>query len=146
MDRDVFERLLDEVACELPDEFYNDLNGGIIISDEAPYHDQSVADDLYIMGEYRRSAMGRQIVIFYGSFAKLYPNISEEWLKKELRRVLRHEFRHHLEGLAGQRDLEVEDEEEIADYLWRHEQRKRRRQSGQGRLSGFQIGRKRENK
>ncbi|MBQ3378498.1 MAG: metallopeptidase family protein [Clostridia bacterium] len=143
MDRDVFERLLDEVACELPEEFYADLNGGIIISDEAPYHSQSVADDLYIMGEYRRSEMGRQIVIFYGSFEKLYPNISEQRLKKELRQVLRHEFRHHLEGLAGQRDLEVEDEEEIADYLWRHELRKRRRKSGARRLDDFQIGRNR---
>ncbi|MBR2743547.1 MAG: metallopeptidase family protein [Clostridia bacterium] len=143
MDRRVFERLLDEVACELPEEFYTDLNGGIIISDDAPRHEKSVADDLYIMGEYRRNALGRQIVIFYGSFEKFYPNISEGRLKKELRSVLRHEFRHHLEALAGQRDLEVEDEMELSDYLERHRRRAERRASGAARRQLPRFGRSR---
>ena len=37
-------------------------------------------------------------------------------LTEEMRKVLRHEFRHHVEGRAGVRDLEVWDEEQIAAY------------------------------
>lgn len=121
MNKDVFEMFLDEVACELPEEFFADLNGGIIISDEALLHENSLADDLYIMGEYHYDPIiGRHIVIYFGSFNKVFGNLSDRRLKNELRRVLRHEFRHHLESLSGERGLEIEDEMEIEEYLKKH--------------------------
>jgi hypothetical protein len=38
----------------------------------------------------------------------------------KVREVLRHEFRHHLEGLSGLRDLEVEDDIFLRNYLDTH--------------------------
>ena len=42
--------------------------------------------------------------------------MNEDELTEEMRKVLRHEFRHHVEGRAGVRDLEVWDAEQIAMY------------------------------
>jgi len=38
-------------------------------------------------------------------------------LKNKLRSVLKHEFLHHLESLAGERQLEIEDERKLMEYL-----------------------------
>lgn len=112
-----FSRILDDLAQELPDEFYDELNLGISISEEAKLHPQARGSDLYIMGEYFHSQMGRGIVMYYGSFARIHGRLSEEALIRELRGTLRHEFRHHMEGRAGERGLEVEDERRLSDYL-----------------------------
>ena len=114
---DRFEALLDALASELPAAFYEGLNGGIVIDAGHPLHPADQTGDLYIMGEYRTDpAMGRYIVLFYGSFRRVMGNLSEEAWREEMRDVLRHEFRHHVEGRAGVRDLEVWDEAQIASY------------------------------
>ena len=46
--------------------------------------------------------MGNYIKIYYGSFERLFGHLSDEDMEKELRKTLRHEFRHHLEGLPPQ--------------------------------------------
>lgn len=108
--------ILDMLAEELPPEFYCDLNGGILLVPEAkvsPY-----GPDLRILGEYITSPnMGRMIKIYYGSFEEMYGWMNEEQLTEELREVLRHEFTHHIESLAGERGLEIKDEEQIRGYL-----------------------------
>ena len=72
------------------------------------------------MGEYHSGGgMGRYITIYYGSFERVYGNLSREALKKKLAHTLKHEFTHHLESLAGERDLEKEDERYINHYLSR---------------------------
>ena len=112
------EAMLDEFASELPQEFYKELNGGILLLPEAKFHEQSQNNGLYIMGEYYRGGnMGRYIAIYYGSFEGVYGHAPVEVLRTELRKTLRHEFRHHLESLGGERDLEVIDEINIAKYL-----------------------------
>ena len=114
---DRFEELLDALASELPEAFYEGLNGGILIDAGHPLHPADERGDLYVMGEYRTDpAMGRYIVLFYGSFQRVLGSASEEEWRTEMRDVLRHEFRHHVEGRAGVRDLEVWDEEQIASY------------------------------
>jgi hypothetical protein len=112
-----FEEMLGGLAAELPDILFRDLNQGIVVLDREKLHPKSVGNELYIIGEYQRSILGSGIVIYYLSFMKVYGNLPEEGQKAELRRVLRHEFRHHWEFLAGERALEVEDEHEIARYL-----------------------------
>lgn len=110
--------ILDEVAEELPLEIFKDLNGGIILMPQVKMHKKSMNDDLYVMGEYRNERIsGRYIVIYYGSVEKLYGNLSRNKLKNKLRSVVKHEFIHHLESLAGERALEVEDEQKLAEYL-----------------------------
>lgn len=110
--------ILDEIAGELPPEIYKDLNGGIVLLPQVKMHKKSIDDDLYVMGEYRHERIsGRYIVIYYGSVDKLYGRLSRERLKKRLKSVVKHEFVHHLESLAGERDLEIEDERKITEYL-----------------------------
>ena len=110
--------LLDEIAEELPPEIYKDLNGGIILLPQAKQHTKSMDDDLYVMGEYRYERIsGRYIVIYYGSVNKIYGDISRDKLKKKLRKIVKHEFVHHLESLAGERDLEIEDKKQIERYI-----------------------------
>ena len=46
------EAILDEIATEFPQEFYKDLNGGIILLPEAKLNNIGRKNDLYILGEY----------------------------------------------------------------------------------------------
>lgn len=114
MDTERFFELLCEVCDELPDEFFRDLHQGVVLSEKiklSPY-------GLIILGEYRRSYFGNQITIYYGSFERLH--IDEDGIKQKLREVVRHEFRHHVENLAGKygRDsLEYEDKVNLQRYL-----------------------------
>lgn len=111
------QEMLDELASELPQGFYSELNGGISLLPEIKLHPERRADDLYIMGEYVRDRhMGRYIVIYFGSFEALYGNLPKDAFKSNLRRTLRHEFTHHLESLAGERGLEVKDAEDMERY------------------------------
>lgn len=112
-----FLELLDEISGEMPEEFFQELNGGVILQPECRVHPEAFNEDLVILGEYRRDRqLGRYIVIYYGSFMKLYGSLSRERLYKRLRKTLLHEFRHHLEGLAGEKGLEVEDAVQLAKY------------------------------
>ncbi len=111
---DQFEIILDHLAEELPKAFFKDLNLGIVIEENCKMHPNSTAETpLYIMGEYQTSQSGRGIVIYYGSFEKCYGSCSEEPLTRHMRKVLRHEFRHHMESLSGMRDLEIIDKMEL---------------------------------
>jgi len=115
---DEMQDVLDRLAEELPEVFYKDLNGGIVLLPEAKESSYSRKQDLYTLGEYHRGgAMGSYIKIYYGSFERLFSHLSDEAMEKELRKTLRHEFRHHLETLAGERGLEKEDANFIRSYL-----------------------------
>lgn len=110
--------MLDDIADSFPQEFYEELNGGIILLPEAKKHEESRADDLYILGEYHRGgSMGRYISIYYGSFMRVYGNLGNDLIKEKLSNTVKHEFRHHMESLAGERDLEIIDSQYIAEYL-----------------------------
>ena len=115
---DETEDILNEIAGELPEEFFRDLNGGIALKGASKRHPKSCADDLYILGEYRIAGpLGRYIAIYYGSVIRAYGNCSREEYKNHLRKILKHEFRHHLESLAGEKDLEIEDAIALEKYL-----------------------------
>lgn len=109
--------ILDEIVEELPKEFFEKLNEGIILLPECRFHPESNrANRLYIMGQYSKSITGRHIVIYYGSFERVYDGVSIEILKEKLRDTLLHEFTHHLESLAGEKGLEIKDAEAINRY------------------------------
>ena len=114
---DEMEEMLEEISRELPPEFYKELNGGILLLPDLKISPEAIDDDLYTMGEYRYSpSMGRYIIIYYGSFRRLYGHMTGEQLKTRLRETLYHEFTHHMESLAGERGLEIKDEWELAQY------------------------------
>ncbi len=109
--------ILDSIAEELPKEIFKELNEGIILLPEYKIHPESRGGNiLYIMGEYSVSFTGRNIRIYYGSFKRAYGDISRDRLYEKLRETLLHEFTHHLESLAGERDLEIEDAERLDEY------------------------------
>ena len=114
---DQVEKMLGDIADEIPDEFFRYLNGGVILLDECKPHPKS-RGDLYILGEYHnRHDTGRHICIYYGSFMRAYSNAPEHALRAKLRHTLLHEFTHHLESLAGERGLEVKDHIRLSKYL-----------------------------
>ena len=113
---DEIAEILDEVAEEVPQEFYENLNGGISLLPEVKFHEADVAGNLYTLGEYHKDQMGRYIVIYYGSFVRSYPGYTREQAHAELLRILLHEFTHHMESQAGERGLEYKDAERIAEY------------------------------
>ena len=119
------DEILNEISFEFPDEFYKMLNGGIVLQPEAKLHSEDRGKDLYILGEYTRGGlMGRYISIYYGSFSQAYGNLTKDELKEKLRGVVKHEFLHHLESMAGENGLEIKDMLEIEKYLKRNEHNK----------------------
>ncbi len=115
-----FEEITEEIAGTLPEEFFRELHGGVIVREQVKIHPAARDNDLFVMGEYHRDRyLGRFIVLYYGSFAACCGYLPEEALRERLRKVILHEFRHHLESLAGERDLEIEDARELDSYLQR---------------------------
>ena len=116
-DIDEFQELLEEIVEEVPEEFFNKLSGGIILLPELKMHPDSTDDNkLYVMGAYAKGMAGRHIIIYYGSFRENYRWESPEEIYNKLKDTLLHEFTHHLESLAGVRDLEIKDKVEIDDF------------------------------
>ena len=111
--------ILDEIAAELPEGVFDRLNGGVSILPETKISSADPDGGLYTLGEYRRDQMGRYIVIYYGSVLAVHGNDTRESLRANLKKLLAHELTHHLESLAGDRDLEIEDEMELDKYLGR---------------------------
>ena len=113
---DEVEEILEEICESIPSYAYEHLNGGIILTEERKFHQESYAEDLLIMGEYQRSILGNMIKIYYGSFMDLYRFSPRERLKEKLEEVLLHEFTHHLEFLANEWGLVLEDNKFLEEY------------------------------
>ena len=111
--------MLDEIAAELPEGIFRDLNGGVSLLAETKLSNKDPSGGLYTLGEYRRDQMGRYIVLYYGSLCAVHGGASHKKMRKHLRNVLTHELTHHLESLAGERDLEIEDEINLQNYFSR---------------------------
>ncbi len=115
---DEMQDILADLSDELPPIFFEELNLGVVLSEKLLMNPHTRPElPLYIMGQYVRSPIGRQIFIYYGSFEAVYRHADKAALITKLRGVLRHEFRHHIEYLAGERGLEIEDIEQIKRYL-----------------------------
>lgn len=114
--------ILNDLADEIPKELFEDLNGGITLVPDIKLSPAAQNHDLFILAQYHRGGfMGRYITVYYGSLRRVFGTLPEEEFISKLRHVLRHEFRHHVESLAGNRDLEIEDEDFINSYLEKHE-------------------------
>ena len=107
--------ILDKLVEEYPEELFRDLNGGILLLEEA-LPDPEAGEDIYIMGEYCWDEMGRYIYLYYGSFVELLSDEDESVWEEELRLTLRHELTHHVEGMAGEKSLEYKDSEQLQEF------------------------------
>ena len=120
---ETYRQIVSELLDELPEAFFKDLSGGVIVSEAPEIPDYARGGDLYTLGHYKVYSGVRQIVLYKGSFDRAYPNAEAAEAKNLLRGVLRHEFRHHLEFLGGIHDetsLEAADAREKLAYLDRH--------------------------
>ena len=119
---EAYKTIISSLMDELPEEFYRELSGGVIVSESLVIPDYAQGNDLYTLGQYQIYSGIRQIVMFKGSFDQVYPNADAAEAREILRGILRHEFRHHLESLGGihnSSSLEAEDEREKQAYLSR---------------------------
>ena len=119
-----YKRILQELLDELPEPFFRELSGGVTVSEAMVIPDYARGNDLYTLGQYQVSFGIRQIVMFKGSFDRVYPRADAAEAKELLRGMLRHEFRHHLEALGhvhNSPSLEAEDERAKQAYLASHE-------------------------
>lgn len=117
-----YRQIVSELLDELPEAFFRELSGGVVVSEATVIPDYARENDLYTMGAYKIYSGIRQVVLYKGSFDRTYPSADADEAKKILRGVLRHEFRHHLEFLSGIHDassLEAEDEWKKQAYLSR---------------------------
>ena len=107
--------VLDTFALSLPKEIFNNLNGGILLLNETITDEK---DNLLILGQYHidPNGLGRYITIHYGSILECFGHLPPDKFKKELENVLCHELIHHLENLAGDRSLEIQDALDILNY------------------------------
>ena len=121
---DEFTEIVEEELELLPDYVHEELNGGVLTDQREYLHPGRVADDLYILGTYSADpVMGKQIVLYYGSFMASMGNGSVREIRRQIRDTLRHEFRHHLETRAGmfrKGTLIEEDAESMKRYYMRH--------------------------
>ena len=117
-----YKSIISELMDELPAAFFRELTGGVIVSEATPIPDYA-RGDLYTLGQYQVYSGVRQIVMYKGSFDRLYPQADAAEAKALLRGILRHEFRHHIEYLGGIHNassLEAEDARQKQAYLARH--------------------------
>lgn len=112
-----FQQIVQELAEELPEFLFRELNGQIQIQPQVEIHPQARHDDLVVLGRYICDTLGRRIELYYGSFQRQFPFCDREELKVHVRETLRHEFEHHVEELAGNADLAREDSLFLQNYL-----------------------------
>ena len=118
-----YSAMVSELIDELPGEFFEELSGGVLVSESVEIPDYAQGNDLYTLGKYQVFSRIRQVTLFKGSFDRAYPQADTDQARRILRGVLRHEMRHHLEYLGGVHDassLEAADEQEKQAYLSRH--------------------------
>ncbi len=118
-----YKKIVSELLDELPEEFFRELTGGVIVSEAMVIPDYARENDLYTLGIYQVFSGVRQIVLYKGSFDRAHPRAGAAEARELLRGILRHEFRHHLESIGGVRNsasLLVEDARKKAAYLARH--------------------------
>jgi len=104
MELDEFTDYVSEVLDnEIPQEIQEGLNLGVIVS---PDINKCKEEQQYIiMGVYVQNRLGKQIIIYYGSFLYFYEDKSDEVWKRKILATIKHEFIHHIEALSGQEDL-----------------------------------------
>ena len=105
--------MLESLVKEIPSDILSELNCGIIMLDEIKYD----SNGLIVLGQYHFEprGLGRYITIYYRSIGAIY-GYSCRFVEK-IKEVLNHELTHHLEHLAGDKSLEIQDEIDKIRYL-----------------------------
>lgn len=102
--------LLDDIVDALPPELTEGLTGGIYLVPEPKPHPVLPFPKYMVMGEYiNQHQLGSHIFVCYGSVIAAHPDADVAEMRNILRDIVQHELRHHVEGKAGSKTLEIED-------------------------------------
>jgi hypothetical protein len=118
-----FRRMVAEMVEEIPSEFLEGLQG-VHVLEEARLEEGYV--DVYRMGEYldpglehflgAGEGLGRHVALYYGSFVAIASGEEDFDWEEEAWETLTHELRHHVESLAGDASLIIQDELDKLEY------------------------------
>ena len=127
-----FQAVVEEMVGEIPDEFMRGLQGVHVLEDAYPEEDYDDVwrlgeyDDVWRLGEYldpgpedflgAGEGLGRHVALYYGSFQLVAEGDPEFDWEEEIWETLTHELRHHVESLAGDMGLILEDERLTDDF------------------------------
>lgn len=109
--------LLEEIADQFPDAFYQELDGGIQLERQVMPDPTFPDHDMLIMGQYCHDALGRYIRLYYGSFAIVMAEQDEESWRERIFATVAHEFTHHMEESAMLHALDDKDAQFVAEML-----------------------------
>ena len=106
---------LEELTNDLPPEILTGLNCGVALTEETLYDEAG----LIILGQYHFDprGLGRYVTVHYGSMMEVYGGYPPHAFRDKLKFVLHHELVHHLESMAGDRSLEIQDAIDKAKML-----------------------------
>ena len=106
---------LNQEIDALPPGIFKDLNCGVTLIPDTMYD----ANGLLVLGQYhvQPRGLGRYVTIHYGSMIMAYGYLSAAAFREKIKDTLHHELTHHLENLAGDRSLEIEDAQNIKNIL-----------------------------
>lgn len=113
--------MLEEIAGQFPDAFFQELDGGIQLEQEALPDPDFPEGEMYIMGEYCHDMLGRYILLYYGSFAALLAGEDETGWREEIFATVAHEFTHHMEDTAMLHALDDKDAEFLRQAMEQYE-------------------------
>ena len=115
------EIMLEELISELPPGIFNGLNCGVSLLPDTLYN----SNGLLILGQYHVQpyGLGRYVTINYGSLLMVHGHLPAEAFKAKIKETLHHELTHHLEHMAGDKTLEIKDEQDVARLLAGQQQR-----------------------
>lgn len=113
--------MLEEVAQQFPDAFFQELDGGIQLEPEAKPDPNFPEGTMYVVGEYCHNMLGRYILLYYGSFAALLAGEDEEGWRDAIFATVAHEFTHHMEETAMLHNLDDKDEEFVRQAMERYD-------------------------
>jgi len=101
------QQAIDELIAELPPAIFHELNLGVSLTEQTLFDENG----LLILGQYhvQPRGLGRYVNIHYGSMVMAHGHLPPDAFRDQLKSTLHHELTHHLESLAGDKSLEIED-------------------------------------
>lgn len=114
---DAVASMLDLIVDEIPDQLLQGLDGVFLVDGEK-HNEKIPSENYYVMGQFHHGEGTRPVIdLYYGSIIAVHGNLETRDLMTELRKIVRHELRHHMETLAGCDDLVRLDEMYVRDAL-----------------------------
>lgn len=110
MEYDLFQRLVMHEVDSLPERFLKGIAG--IFVERKAFRESGSLTGLYVLGHYYphyHLAGGPAIVIYYGSFRRVFRGADDRKIVREISRTVAHELLHHWEFQSGIDNLGDED-------------------------------------